>query len=80
MCNFLLYRCVHCQNLLPVFEAVAKTLKLEHNITFAKLNIETEKQTQAKYQIRVLPGIRMFRRGIIFDYEGPGEELGVQGK
>ena len=79
LCVCLSYRCVHCQQLLPMFETVAKRLKLEHNVTFAKLNIENEKQTQAKYQINVLPGIRIFRRGVIFDYEGPGEEAGAEG-
>lgn len=62
-----------------MFEEVAKILKEDHNVTFAKINIEIEKKTQAKYQISVLPGIRIFRRGVIFDYEGPGEKEGSDG-
>ena len=59
---------------------MAKRLREEHNITFAILNVETEKQTQAKYQIPTLPGVRIFRKGVIFDYEGPIGETGPQGK
>lgn len=65
--------------MLPTFQKIAKTLKEEHNVTFAKLNIGVEKDTQAKYQIPVLPGIRFFRRGVIFDYEGPRGEEGYEG-
>lgn len=65
--------------MLPTFQKIAKTLKEEYNVTFAKLNIGVEKDTQAKYQIPVLPGIRFFRHGVIFDYEGPRGEEGYEG-
>lgn len=72
------HRCVHCHNLIPAFQEVARRLK-PFNITVARVNIEKEKKTQAKFEILTLPAVRIFRRGIVYDYDGPTQEKGTEG-
>ena len=57
---------------------MARQLK-PFNITVARVNIEKEKKTQAKFEILTLPAVRIFRRGIVYDYDGPTQEKGTEG-
>ena len=60
-----------------MFENVAKALKA-HGVMVGKVNVETEKRTQNKYQVTNLPGVKIFRRGQMYDYHGPMTKDGTQ--
>ena len=95
----LLYRCLHCHNLVPLYTRAARML-LPHNIPLARVNIENamdtakrcvcecaDRQTDShahtyitRYHVGEVPQLRIFRRGLVFPYEGPGEESGAQGE
>ena len=59
----------------PTFLTVAENLK-PHGIKFGKVDIEEEKTLKTRFSIEQLPWILMFRKGIMYKYEGP---LGVSG-
>ncbi len=59
----------------PTFLTVAENLK-PHGIKFGKVDIEEEKTLKTRFSIEQLPWVLMFRKGIMYKYEGP---LGVSG-
>ena len=61
-----------------MFEEVASSLEYD-GVSFGKLDIEDNKQTKSRYQVTEVPDVRMFRRGVVFPYEGPGEHEGAKG-
>ena len=73
-----LFRCHHCHDVLAMFEEVASSLEYE-GISFGKLEIEANPETKARYQITEVPDVRIFRRGVVFFYQGPGEQEGPKG-
>ena len=71
-------RCHHCHDVLALFEEVASSLEFD-GISFGKLEIESNPDTKARYQITEVPDVRIFRRGVVFQYQGPGEQEGAKG-
>ena len=65
--------------MLALFKEVASSLEYD-GISFGKLDIEGNKETKSRYQITEVPDVRIFRRGIMFHYQGPGEHEGPKGK
>ena len=65
-------RCVFCHNLDPILFEAAEQL-LSHDILLAKVNIEECKKTQARFDVKQLPLMKIFRRGLSFDYNGPDQ-------
>ena len=61
-----------------MFEEVASSLEYE-GVSFGKLEIESNEKTKSRYQIKEVPDVRIFRRGVMFHYQGPGEQEGVKG-
>ena len=71
-------RCHHCHDVLALFEEIASSLEFD-GISFGKLEIESNPETKSRYQITEVPDVRIFRRGIMFNYKGPGELEGAKG-
>ena len=61
-----------------MFEEIASSLEFD-GISFGKLEIESNPETKSRYQITEVPDVRIFRRGIMFNYKGPGEKEGAKG-
>ena len=65
-------RCVFCHNLDPILSEAAERL-VSHDILLAKVNIEECKKTQARFDVKQLPLMKIFRRGLSFEYNGPDQ-------
>lgn len=65
--------------MLAIFEEVASSLEFD-GISFGKLEIESNQDTKSRYQIKEVPDVRIFRRGVMFHYQGPGEQEGPKGQ
>jgi thioredoxin 2 len=57
--------CGPCRNFAPVFEEVAEERR-EH-IRFVKINTEAEQELSARFRIRSIPTIMMFKQGELVD-------------
>ena len=69
MVDFWAAWCVPCRQLGPVLEKIAEDPKSE--FILAKLNTENNKRTAAKYQIRSIPAVKMFRNGqVVGEFTG----------
>ncbi|MEM7336546.1 MAG: thioredoxin domain-containing protein [Chloroflexota bacterium] len=69
MVDFWASWCVPCRQLGPVLERIAEDPKSE--FILAKLNTESNKRSAAKYQIRSIPAVKMFRNGqVIGEFTG----------
>ena len=64
--------------MLALFEEVASSLEFD-GISFGKLEIESNPETKGRYQITEVPDVRIFRRGVMFYYQGPGDQEGAKG-
>ncbi len=53
--------CRPCRTMTPKFHDAAKTFK--GKVTFAQLNVDEQKQVAARYQIRSLPTMILFKKG-----------------
>ena len=53
--------CGPCQAMAPVFQQLAA--EMEHQARFAKVNTEQARQTSARYGIRSIPTLIVFRQG-----------------
>ena len=53
--------CGPCKMMAPVFEQAAR--QLEPNMLLAKLNTETEREIAARYNIRSIPTVAIFKGG-----------------
>ena len=71
-------RCVFCYELEPIFLTVAENLK-PHGVKFGKVNIEDETPLKTRFSIEQLPGVLMFRKGIMYKYSGPLGTSGPEG-
>ena len=58
---------------------MAENLK-PHGIKFGKVNIEEEKTLQTRFSVSQLPGVLMFRKGIMYKYAGPLGASGPEGQ
>jgi len=67
----LCHRCVHCKNLLPVFEKVAQELKISKKgpIRLAIVDAVAESRIANKYEIKRFPTLKVFRRGKVSSYK-----------
>lgn len=54
--------CAPCKNFSPVFSKVAKSYP---NITFAKVDIEEEQDLAQAFEIRSVPHLMVFKKGIV---------------
>ncbi|WP_353612798.1 thioredoxin TrxC [Mangrovibacter phragmitis] len=57
--------CGPCRNFAPVFEEVAEERR-EHT-RFVKINTEAEQELSARFRIRSIPTIMMFKQGELVD-------------
>jgi protein disulfide-isomerase A4 len=64
--------CKHCKQLEPEFEGAAVELA-EWGIRMAKVDGTREKELSDQYGIPGWPGLKMFRKGRAFEYNGPRE-------
>lgn len=54
--------CAPCKNFFPVFSKVAASYP---NITFAKVDIEKEQELSQAFEIRSVPHLMVFKKGIV---------------
>ncbi len=54
--------CGPCRMLGPIIESLAK--KHQGDIVFGKLDVDTNPATSAKYEIRTIPNLLIFKNGI----------------
>ena len=57
--------CMPCQMLGPVLENIAE--KYEGKIIVAKVNVDKNPSTSAKYNVRSIPSVKLFKNGEIAD-------------
>jgi len=57
--------CRPCRTMTPKFHDAAKTFK--GKVTFAQLNVDEQKQVAARYQIRSLPTMILFKKDKILN-------------
>jgi len=57
--------CKPCRTMTPKFHNAAKTFK--GKVTFAEVNVDTQKQVAARYQIRSLPTMILFKKDKIIN-------------
>ena len=72
----LFHRCVHCKNLLPVFEKAAQELKKSPKgaIPLAKVDAKAETSVASKYEIKRYPTVKVFRRGKVSNYKSGAQD------
>lgn len=58
-------RCGPCRNFAPIFEDVAE--ERSGKVRFVKVNTEAERELSARFGIRSIPTIMIFRKGEIVD-------------
>lgn len=54
--------CAPCKNFFPVFSKVSESYP---NITFAKIDIEQEQDLAQAFEIRSVPHLMVFKKGIV---------------
>lgn len=70
--------CGHCKRLAPAYEKAAKTLlKNDPPIPLAKLDATAHSKIGEKYDINGYPTLKIFRKGVHYEYKGPTEEYGI---
>eukprot|EP01100_Stratorugosa_tubuloviscum_P009073 TRINITY_DN37_c0_g2_i1.p1 TRINITY_DN37_c0_g2~~TRINITY_DN37_c0_g2_i1.p1 ORF type:complete len:244 (-),score=111.92 TRINITY_DN37_c0_g2_i1:158-889(-) len=63
--------CGHCKRLTPIWEQLAKELKIENlNIKIAKVDCTTNSKLQKRFSIRGFPTLKYISNGIVYDYSG----------
>ncbi len=56
--------CGPCQSFAPIYETAAEK---HPDVVFAKVNVDEEQELTAKYQIRSIPTLKIFRAGDLVD-------------
>jgi len=65
--------CKHCKQLMPEFEQAASDLK-SWGIPLIKVDGSREKELADQYQVHGWPDLKMFRKGRLYNYNGPREK------
>ena len=68
--------CKHCKQLEPEYEGAAAEL-VEWGVRLAKVDGTKEKELADQYNIPGWPGLKMFRRGRVYEYNGPREKENI---
>jgi len=68
--------CKHCKQLEPEMEGAAVELE-GWGITVAKVDGTREKELADQYNVAGWPSIKMFRKGRVFEYNGPREKQNI---
>ena len=68
--------CKHCKQLEPEMEGAAGELE-GWGVTVAKVDGTREKELADQYNVAGWPTIKMFRRGRVYEYNGPREKQNI---
>jgi len=68
--------CGHCKKLAPEFEKAATTVKAE-GIQLGSVDCTVETKLQERFGIKGYPTLKVFRKGVASEYNGPREERGI---
>ncbi|XP_076617878.1 protein disulfide-isomerase A4 [Chaetodon auriga] len=70
--------CGHCKRLAPEYEKAAKELsKRSPSIPLAKVDATVESEIGSRFGVTGYPTLKIFRKGKVFDYNGPREQYGI---
>ncbi|XP_077365522.1 protein disulfide-isomerase A4 [Festucalex cinctus] len=70
--------CGHCKRLAPEYEKAAKELsRRSPPIPLAKVDATAESEIASRFDVTGYPTLKMFRKGKVFDYNGPREQHGI---
>ncbi|XP_074549500.1 protein disulfide-isomerase A4 isoform X1 [Halichoeres trimaculatus] len=70
--------CGHCKRLAPEYEKAAKELSQRSPpIPLAKVDATVENDIASRFEVTGYPTLKIFRRGKVFDYNGPREKYGI---
>ena len=68
--------CKHCKQLEPEMEGAAGELE-GWGVTVAKVDGTREKELADQYNVAGWPTIKMFRKGRVYEYQGPREKQNI---
>uniref|UniRef100_A0A1A8U1U1 Protein disulfide-isomerase A4 n=1 Tax=Nothobranchius furzeri TaxID=105023 RepID=A0A1A8U1U1_NOTFU len=70
--------CGHCKRLAPEYEKAAKALSQRTPpILLAKVDATVESEVASLFGVTGYPTLKIFRKGKVFDYNGPREQYGI---
>ncbi|XP_017309171.1 protein disulfide-isomerase A4 [Ictalurus punctatus] len=70
--------CGHCKRLAPEYEKAAKELGARTPpIPLAKVDATAENDLATRFDVTGYPTLKIFRKGKVFDYNGPREKHGI---
>ncbi|XP_053715668.1 protein disulfide-isomerase A4 isoform X2 [Synchiropus splendidus] len=70
--------CGHCKRLAPEYEKAAQDLSQRTPpIPLAKVDATTENELATRFEVTGYPTLKIFRKGKVFDYNGPRERFGI---
>lgn len=70
--------CGHCKRLAPEYEKAAKELSQRSPpIPLAKVDATVENDIATQFEVTGYPTLKIFRKGKMFDYNGPREKYGI---